>query len=366
MLTILTLFLPSYSGPLSIPIRYFSLPFFFNIRVAYKNSFLFALSAFLFFIYIFLASFFERKLNLIDISFILALIFTCYIINFFYKKQDLLHKLIKYFLVVNVAYAFLQNVFLNLGVDSHLLLFHQNTHQVGYFIPKSFIPYIYRATGLFNESVPFVLYLMYTYIYFSYYKNGFFKKLAFLSILLSGSKIALAFIVILFLIYPFKKIKLYWLIYISFALFVCLFVYYNSVIVAYLLDNPVLYSIYLRGEGLFSVMQELSNNSEALWFGAGSISSKDMMDGMMKVNRSTDIISLMIYSNGIIGTLLINIPIFVYFKIIKMNVEVPVLNLVSVSIILTFIVTGTYTFWGYMYLVLILSTFSSSYTKHSI
>ncbi|MFT6836199.1 MAG: hypothetical protein ACJA0H_002246, partial [Francisellaceae bacterium] len=187
LVTLLLISLPSYSAVLSIPLRFFAIPNALFLRVAYRDSFLFFVSAFVFTIYILFASFFSRKLNLIDVSFILSLVFTWYLLNYFYNKQILLRRFIEYFFLVNVGYAIFQNIGLNIGIPNDLLMLHQNTHQVGYIIPKAYIPYFYRVTGLFNESVPYVLYLMVSYIYFFVNKKSKCKYLSLLMILTSGA-----------------------------------------------------------------------------------------------------------------------------------------------------------------------------------
>jgi hypothetical protein len=368
--TLLLVALPSYSGVLNIPLRFFSLPTTILLKVAYRDSFLFLISASIFAIYILFAYIFSRKLNLIDISFILSLFFTWYLINFFYKKEQLLRRCISVFFFVNVTYALFQNFGLNVGIPNELLMLHQNTHQAGYIIPATYIPYFYRVTGLFNESVPYVLYLMISYLYFFVNKNVKCKYLSLLMILTSGAKLGIVFVLLNLVIGMFRGVRIYRLMIVSSVLFLYIFLFFNKEIVIYILSEPVLYSIYLRGEGLFSVLNELTDNFEVLMFGAGSISSIDMMTKGMEVNRSTDIVSLMLYSNGIIGSLLINIPIILYFYRLKINsflcnrLKVVVLNKTCLVMILMFLVSGAYTFWGYVYLVLIISSFSSKYMKN--
>lgn len=369
-ISLLLLSLPSYSAILSIPLRYFALPNTFFLKVGYRNSFLFLVSAFTFIIYILFASFFSRKLNLIDVSFILSLVFTWYVLNCFYNKQALLRRFIELFFLVNVGYAIFQNIGLNISIPNYLLMLHQNTHQVGYVIPRTYIPYLYRVTGLFNESVPYVLYLMITYIYFLVNKKSKYKFLSLFMILTSGAKLGIAFIILNIIINFFKGIRIYRLMLMGALLFVYVFLVFNQEIVNYILSKPVLFSIYLRGEGLFSALNELKHNFEVLMFGVGSISSIDMMSGGMEINRSTDIISLMLYSNGIVGTFLINAPILLYFYKLRINAQlnidskINIINKVCLIMLLMFLVSGGYTFWGYMYFVLIISTFSHRYMKN--
>ena len=369
LFTLFLVILPSYSGVLNIPLRFFSLPNLIFLKVIYKDSFFFCISASIFIFYILFASLFSRELNLIDVSFILSLIFAWYLVNFFYKKEELLRKCIETFFFINVAYAVLQNIGLNIGVPNDLLMLHQNTHQAGYIIPATYMPYLYRVTGLFNESVPYVLYLMISYLYFFVNKDVKSKYLSLFMILTSGAKLGIAFVLINLIVGIFRGVKLYRLMIVISFLFLYIFLAFNKDIVSYILSQPILFSIYLRGEGLFSVLNELTDNLDILMFGAGSISSIDMMTKGMEVNRSTDIISLMLYSNGIVGTLLVNIPILLYFYRLKINrksseaTRVIIINKICLITLLMFLVSGGYTFWGYMYFVLIISTFSHKYMR---
>jgi hypothetical protein len=349
--------LPTYSiyfGFGGVPIRYISL--FFIARTPVPKSAVYILYLLpVHIIYILLSGFMGRQFHLIDISYLLTYFYMYLLICISHDNFNFFAKCIGLFLAINIIYSIVQNIALNLGVDSSLLLLHQNTHEVDYKIPSSVIPYLWRVTGLFNESVPYVIYLMFTLIYYIVINGSkLYKSFCLIALITSGAKISLIFIALyLFLLLMKHKLKIYrveyWLV------FIIVSYYLSAWVVVYLNSEPSLYSITLRLQGLLGSVDSFFNNQAILWFGAGFVSSSELMSSNYDgIPRGTDYFSMFIYSNGIIGLLLLNFPIYLYFKSLKLKFFVFEKNILFISLFLSLLTAGTYTAFNYSYLILLL------------
>ena len=119
-----------------------------------------------------------------------------------YPKKSL--QFLRWFLLVNITYALIQTGLLNLDLG-HLSMLHSNDpYQVaGNYVPHHFVGPLYRVTGLFNESSPFVVFLSVMVAFdLAFHKNKLSWKILFLIllILLSGAKIGILFLILIFII----------------------------------------------------------------------------------------------------------------------------------------------------------------------
>ncbi|ELB2881100.1 hypothetical protein QNE31_004297, partial [Vibrio parahaemolyticus] len=243
---------------------------------------------------------------------------------------------------------------LNAGVPSQYLLLHQNTHAESYSIPNSIIPIFWRVTGLFNESVPYVLYLSFSMLFFFSIGHRIKGYLAAIFILTSGAKSALLILTALALSRFFGRIKLYMLIPAIFTLLLFLLVFYAPDINDYLLSEPALFSIYLRVVGILSTVVDFGGNIEVFFFGSGFVSSADLMTkGLLDVERGTDYFSLYIYSNGVFGTLLLNLPFYWYLKQTTKRFSCNEINKISIVLFFSLMLSGSYTLYVYSYFIML-------------
>ncbi len=349
--------LPSFSLNLGfggIPLRYLALPgLLFPARVNKESIYI--LVAVLFHLFwVLFASPFGRKFHLLDISYILTYLYTFLCVVVCYNNSESVKKYVIYFFYVNIFYAVIQNIALNAGVPSQYLLLHQNTHAESYSIPNSIIPIFWRVTGLFNESVPYVLYLSFSMLFFFSIGHRIKGYLAAIFILTSGAKSALLILTALALSRFFSRIKLYMLIPAIFTLLLFLLVFYAPDINDYLLSEPALFSIYLRVVGILSTVVDFGGNIEVFFFGSGFVSSSDLMTkGLLAVERGTDYFSLYIYSNGVFGTLLLNLPFYWYLKQATKRFSCNEINKISIVLFFSLMLSGSYTLYVYSYFIML-------------
>lgn len=118
--------------------------------------------------------------------------------NIVYCNKSTFIEFFKLFLILNTIYVAYQMVCCNLGLQS-LAMIQSNLpaqKNVGYVIPPFATSFLFRYTGLFNESSPFAFYLCISFCFFKclgeQYKK--YKNIALVMILFSGSKFAYLFL----------------------------------------------------------------------------------------------------------------------------------------------------------------------------
>ena len=298
----------------------------------------------------------NRKFNLIDISYLLNYIFIFMSINIVYKYPEEFIRFMYIFTVINISWAFIQNIMLIIGVnDIDILMLFSNIKSNSYSIPPS--PYIgqygfYRYSGFFHESAPFVIYLLFSHFlftYVSYRKN--LKNIIFIAILLSGAKIGVLYIVlnILIVFLSFFRIKLSYVIVSTLSIVFVSIPFLNE----YLLINvngTGYGTLYLRFSSVFSSFNEFTNSFETILFGLGFLPSS----ATMGANRGLDFFSVYIVSNGIIGTIILIFPYV--FMIIKANKYLTLKeeNVMVSSLFLSLLTSGSLLIIQYTYFILML------------
>lgn len=120
-----------------------------------------------------------------------------------FPKRSL--QFLRWFLLANITYALIQTGLLNLDLG-HLSMLHSNDPYqiVTNYVPHHFIGPLFRVTGLFNESSPFVIFLaIMTSLQLAVKKTFFSWKILFLIliILLSGAKVGILFLIIVLMLY---------------------------------------------------------------------------------------------------------------------------------------------------------------------
>lgn len=152
---------------------------------------------------------FNRSLSLIDIAYILSFLYLIIFAQKMGKKPAYFVKFLKIFTMSNIAYSIFQVALCNIGMDK-LSMIHSNVPMQiahGYTIPPTYnIPYVYRFSGFFAESSPFVFYLSSVYVfvdavgvgqYFSVRSRKVILLTSLIMITLSDSKFAYVFLLVL-------------------------------------------------------------------------------------------------------------------------------------------------------------------------
>lgn len=339
----------------NIPLRYITFIFIFRIIKVDQKDVLLLIVPFLCVLFMLLSAPF-RPFHLLDISYILGFIYLLLGVSIVRGAPDVFRKYIFYFWVVNIVYAVIQNMLIIVLGDSSFALLHQNVHDPSYSIPPvSYLP-LFRVTGLFVESAPFVIYLMFTHI--AFVSMGFKKiwvRINLFCIFLAGAKVGLIFLLLLLLVkLPiFKKIRLLYLLIIMLGLTLM-----SASLVATFIESYTdmsLGSMLVRFNGLISTIDHFGSSWQNLLMGYGYVSSAEIMSGKeLEFERGIDFFSTFIIANGLIGTVMLVIPVVVW---IKRNAvfEEESKNILSASFFIALLTMGSLLNFQYAYIMFIIA-----------
>lgn len=144
-----------------------------------------------------------RIFSLIDIGYCLSFIYIIIFIELVKTRQRKFIAFIKIFTLSNIGFCWIQVILMSLGLSRLAMIQSNLPFQNDYIIPKNFLmPYLYRYTGLFNESSPLIFYLCSAYCFMDELKpakTSWLKFATFATIFFSGSKFAYLFLITLFL-----------------------------------------------------------------------------------------------------------------------------------------------------------------------
>jgi hypothetical protein len=346
----------------NIPFRYLYLFFLSSLKIKRTEYVLLILPFFILTYPLLVIN--MRDFSLLDLSYFINSLYLILGITIVRNNLILFKRFVMYFWSINIIYAIIQNIIINLNSgDSTLALLHQNVHSIDYVIPETFIPYLYRVTGLFVESAPFVIYLMFTHFAFLIMSiNSKIKFLNLLFIFLSGAKIGLLFLIIYF----FFKIPIIRRVNIIYFFFiVCIiFILFFQLFYIFLYQNIDLYlaSVFVRLSDTISTFEYFTNSLEFIFFGTGYISSTEILEGVdLGYKRGIDFFSTFIVANGIVGSLLILTPIIIW---INKNFDLKEhFNTFFIVLFLSFLSMGSLLNFQYAFLIFILAYNSKNQTK---
>jgi len=209
------------------------------------------------------------------------------------------------FFVVNILYACFQLIMMNFGAHDLVFLHSNSSYQViNNYTPPNFIGPLYRVTGLFGESSPFAFYLSIAFVtYLSLGRNYlWYKRIAFISILASGSKFGYLFLIIHYAFFSEYRLIRY-----SF--------FASTVYGVYLFFydfNLLSFIFFGRGGSLqkrFNEYLESSSQSYS-WFGTNLLPSSDG-------SVSLDFINIFMYGFGYVGIIVFGILISLFYAGVK-------------------------------------------------
>lgn len=316
-------FFPNFGLRLSngnLPTRYFSSIFIFALRRVRKVDLVLLLIGFVMLAYPLLFSW-VRPFHGLDIAYPVFFLYSFVFIVIAGGNLEYFRRYIVLFWFINLIYSVLQNFALNLGLDSHLLMLHQNAHADSYVIPENqYIGGFYRVTGLFLESAPFVLFLALFDIVIKLLRLNRWIKLAnLLLIFLAGAKVGYVFLFYLLI----GRVNRFLGFRISLALpvvasgFMVLFFssYLKDIVIYYDAYVGGLGSIWYRLDGLENVLSYFYSDFASFLFGYGHVSSMQLMSGdYLGPRRGNDFFSSFVLSNGIVGTLVFFFMIYYWIK----------------------------------------------------
>jgi hypothetical protein len=369
LLTLTTLPNLGFPSPIGvIPLRYMWLFFPFVFSIIKKELVVLLVACILFFIYPIIAVNLGRNISSYDVGILAALVLCIFQLTIVYRKPRFYSKFVVVFFILNIIYSVIQVLVIKIGLNQSLALLHQNSHFADYVIPNSsYFPYFPRYTGLFIESAPFVIYLVFSYLFFSINKmKTLLKVLAFLLILLSGSKSGLifVFIILLYEMKAFKYVNMN-LVILSFLSILGIGFYFSDSILGFLkVSEYSLYSLYLRMNMMVTSYSNFFNDSQQLFFGAGTITTASVIKGEAEL-RGLDFFSYFVLPNGIFGTIILLYPIYLYIKKITSRLEENERGCVFMCSCLALMTAGSLANYQYTYLLSVLLVIDLNRKSHA-
>jgi hypothetical protein len=208
----------------------------------------------------------------------------------------------KSFLVINFIYVVFQIICLNFGLNSYAMIHTNLPAQLNYTIPIFIIEPFYRYTGLFNESSPFIFYLIITFIFFSSLGKNYdkYKRISFMLIIFSGTKVGYLFLI---LHYAFFSKNLIFRLFLKgiFITFISLF-FYNYEYLSSLFDGQTA-SLNQRMNSLFNI-----NELTLLGVNIGKSSEGDL---------GLNYLSIILNGFGIFGMIFSFVMFLLFFTFLK-------------------------------------------------
>ncbi|USW02769.1 hypothetical protein KUA23_08635 [Pseudomonas pergaminensis] len=296
----------------NVPVRYLALPllaFFTQIKKV-DLLLLFCSAAHLIYSFGFAE---VRPFALIDLSYILGYVYIFLGVGVVRKNPRAFRIFVMVFWCLNIFYAVYQDVVLMLGGSQDWVLAHENTHDLSYTIPSvELFPFLYRVTGLFIESAPFVIYLMITHLAFSIMKvSKWLKWINLFIIFLAGAKVGYLFLLLLGGSYVLSKLGLKLLKFMMVG--ISLLLIFAPVLLDLIVEANSFGSLWVRLNSFYEIVLGFSSGIYGLLFGYGFVSSAQLIsgdfDGPM---RGIDFFSTFIYANGVLGSLILLSPLVLW------------------------------------------------------
>lgn len=347
----------------NVPVRYLALPALMCFSELKKVDLLLLVAA-LFHIMYSLISVGFRPFSLLDFSYVLAYIYILLGVAAVRRNPGFFRVFVIVFWWVNIAYAFYQDFFLMLGGDQLWVLMHENTHDLSYVIPQvEFLPYLYRITGLFVESAPFVIYLMITQLAFSVLAvSRWLKCLNLVFIFLAGAKIGYVFLLFMAISFVVSKLGVRLLKFM--VLGVLLLLSFAPLLLSLILEAGSFQSLWVRLSSFYAVVLDFSSDTLGLLFGYGMVSSTQLMSGDFEgPMRGIDFFSTYIYANGLLGSLLLLCPLGFWIASNGRGLSMVQKNLSSLILFLSLLTMGSLLNFQYAYYFFVLAFSSCSAGK---
>lgn len=353
-------------GQGNIPVRYLALPMFaFFTKIKKVDVLLLFCAAVHIFYSVGVAG--VRPFALIDFSYVLGFVYVLLGVGVVRKNPNAFRVFVVGFWYFNIGYAIYQDVVLILGGDQSWVLAHENTHDLSYTIPVvELFPFLYRVTGLFVESAPFVIYLMITHLAFSVLAVSKWLRLAnLLFIFLAGAKVGYVFLLLLWVSYVISKLGLRLLKFMMFG--VLLLVVFAPLLLSLLVEANSFWSLWIRLNSFYEVVSGFSSSLFGFLFGYGFVSSAQLISGDYNGPlRGIDFFSTYIYANGVLGSLFLLSPLVLWVFYNVRNLTLMQKNSSILIVFLALLTMGSLLNFQYAYYLFVMAFSSGSHERECI
>ena len=339
----------------NVPVRYLALPllaFFSKIK---KNDLLLLCCSVVHFFYCLIVAEI-RPFAIIDFSYILSFIYILLGVGVVRKNPHLFRLFVICFWWFNIIYALYQDLVLMLGGSQSWVLMHENTHDLSYTIPVvELFPFLYRVTGLFIESAPFVIYLMITHLAFSIL--GVSKWLRWINlsfVFLAGAKVGYVFLLLLVVSYLVTRLGFKLLKFMVAGILMLLI--FAPVLLNLIVEANSFGSLWVRLSSFYNLFFGFSSSVFGLLFGYGFVSSAQLISGDFEgPMRGIDFFSTYIYANGVLGSLFLLLPLVFWFFCNARSLTLEQKNLSSLIIFLALLTMGSLLNFQYAYYLFVIA-----------
>ncbi|WP_439856366.1 hypothetical protein [Pseudomonas yamanorum] len=350
-------------GAGNVPVRYLALPmiaFFTKIK---KVDLLLLCCAVAHLLYS-VGSAAIRPFALIDFSYILGFVYILLGVGVVRKNPRVFRVFVVVFWCLNISYALYQDVVLMLGGSQDLVLAHENTHDLSYAIPAvELFPFLYRVTGLFIESAPFVIYLMITHLAFSVLGvSKWLKWINLFVIFLAGAKVGYVFLILLGGSYVISKLRFRLLKFMMVG--ILLLVVFAPLLLSLIIEANSFGSLWIRLNSFYQIVLDFSSSAFGLLFGYGFVSSAQLIsgdfDGPM---RGIDFFSTYIYANGMLGSLILLFPLVLWIFRNTRDLTLVQKNSSSLIVLLALLTMGSLLNFQYAYYLFVIAFSSGDHER---
>jgi hypothetical protein len=347
----------------NVPVRYLALPMLVFFTKIKKVDILLLFCAVAHLLYSVGAAG-VRPFALIDFSYILGFLYMLLGVGIVRKNPNAFKVFVVCFWCLNIIYAIYQDVVLMLGGSQGWVLAHENTHDLSYTIPVvELFPFLYRVTGLFIESAPFVIYLMITHLAFSVLAvSKWLRLINLFFVFLAGAKVGYVFLLLLWVSYVISKLGLRLLKFMMFG--VSLVVVFAPLLLSLIVEANSFGSLWVRLNSFYEIISGFSSHLFGLLFGYGFVSSAQLISGDFDGPvRGIDFFSTYIYANGVLGSLFLLSPLVFWVFYNTRNLTLLQKNSSILIVFLALLTMGSLLNFQYAYYLFVVAFSSGNHER---
>ncbi|WP_162633373.1 hypothetical protein [Pseudomonas sp. LG1E9] len=333
----------------NVPIRYLALPMLVSFSKVKKVDFLILFCSILHFVYCIGAAG-VRPFAVIDFSYVLGFVYILLGVSVVRKNPRAFRMFVICFWCFNIVYALYQDLVLMLGGGQSWVLIHENTHDLSYTIPPvELFPSLYRVTGLFIESAPFVIYLMITHLAFSVMGvSRWLKWINLVLIFFAGAKVGYVFLLLLMASLIVSRMGFRLLKFMIAGVLMLLM--FAPILLNLIVEANSFGSLWVRLSAFYELFFDFSSSVFGLLFGYGFVSSAQLISGDFEgPMRGIDFFSTYIYANGVLGSLVLLGPLVLWVFRNARALTLVQKNLSSLIVFLALLTMGSLLNFQYAY-----------------
>jgi hypothetical protein len=238
-------------------------------------------------------------------AYVLSIMTFFFSFGFAVKRHLEVTKILRLLLLINLGYALFQTFLLNNNFDDLTMIHSNDPYQAATnYVPHHFFGILYRVTGLFNESSPFVFFLTIMFTFEAEIRKSILNipmLLLLCGILLSGAKISMLFLLIYGLIKGNRFVK-------------ALVILCGTAVVYAFLANPILFGLIFLGRhgSIYKRIREFEETA-----GQGFTLMGTGLKSSSSGQVALDFLSIVGTGFGVFGILIFLTSFFLFFMSLR-------------------------------------------------